>query len=182
MKNIVIILLTSAIFLTDTRPAFPQFQGANSGELCCYIIFFPIIYPFSKLQRWWGSRPVTYRLGDNTIKFVRRTVFFDLYETSRIVSGELFEDMMLSVGDRKLVFKRDYMHFHANGAIEKGNMLEMTEFVLMDQPVKIAPGEVTFFDDGIFKSGTLAETVFLMVNGKRIGFAGGSPIHMKKID
>jgi len=182
MKNIITVLLIFALLVTGKRPAYSQFQGANPTELCCYIVFFPVIYPVTRFQRWWGERPVTRVLGKNRVKLVRRTINYDMYEPSRIRFGELFEDMELFVGERKVLFKQNFIYFHANGSIEKGCLLKTTEFLLMNQPVKIAPGETSFYDDGLFQGGTLEETVFFMIDGKKTGFAGGSHVTQNKLN
>jgi hypothetical protein len=180
-KNRIIILLIAVTILMGSGPAFPQFQGADSKELCCYIIFFPIIYPIDRVRRWYGKGIATYKIGKNTIRFERRSVHSHIDDPSRIGFGELLENTELFVGDRKVAFRRySYVHFHLNGAVKKGDLLAETDFIIMGASVKIAPGRITFFDDGSFECGTLGESLFFTVDGKKGGHAGLTPICIEK--
>ncbi len=181
MRCSIITLLVAAIVFTGFDTAHPQFRGADSQKLCCYIILFPIIYPIDRLRRWYGKGITTYRIGKNTIRFERRTVQPHPADPSRIGFGELLENTELLVGDRKVAFKRySYVHFHINGAVREGDLLRETDFIIIDKPVKIAPGRITFFDDGSFECGTLGESLFETVDGKKRGHAALTPICLEK--
>ena len=183
MRCGIITLLVAAIVFAGFDTAHPQFQGADSQKLCCYIALFPIIYPFERLRRWYGSGIATYRIGKNTIRFERRSVHPHHADPSRIGFGELLENTELQVGDRKVAFKKySYVHFHLNGAVRQGDLLRETDFIIMDKPVKIAPGKITFFDDGSFECGTLGESLLLAGEGGKSGFAAMTPICLERKD
>jgi len=143
-----------AVFLIlamGPEQAYPQFQGADSSDLCCALCFFPFKRPLDKFNTWMaeskyerGERIITGRIGENIVSYKRasKVHFMKSYHAEpdcridyrNMVGITLLKDQDLLVHGKKVKFSRGPVVFYeSNGAVCEGVLHEETSLTLIDR-------------------------------------------------